>query len=193
MRDSADFDDYGVTRRGKSGNSKKRGKFYDDEAVFAKRDRQSEILIPNGIRSVKRVSDPDPGVVLAVSEVLRQDFSTAHGARGFNDRGVPVRKLEPLARVQRRRQDGGRDVLNGEAAERLDEPDGLLVRNGVRPTGPGGLHVELLQDLNGQCQVTAGQDVVGLLRLVLLARVTGDRVEQDVGINEPHGRGPHRG
>jgi RIO kinase 1 len=34
MRDSADFDDYGVTRRGR-----KRGKFYDDEAVFAKRDR----------------------------------------------------------------------------------------------------------------------------------------------------------
>jgi RIO kinase 1 len=34
MRDSADSDDYGVTRRGK-----KRGKFYDDEAVFAKRDR----------------------------------------------------------------------------------------------------------------------------------------------------------
>ena len=34
MRDSADSDDYGVTRRGK-----KRGKFHDDEAVFAKRDR----------------------------------------------------------------------------------------------------------------------------------------------------------
>jgi RIO kinase 1 len=33
MRDSADFDDYGVTRRGK-----KRGKFYDD-ASYAKRDR----------------------------------------------------------------------------------------------------------------------------------------------------------
>jgi RIO kinase 1 len=39
MRDSADSDDYGVTRRGRSGNSKKRGKFYDDEAVYAKRDR----------------------------------------------------------------------------------------------------------------------------------------------------------
>src|ERR1700747_3795472 len=35
MRDSADSDDYGVTRRGK-----KRGKFDDDEAVFAKRDRR---------------------------------------------------------------------------------------------------------------------------------------------------------
>ena len=34
MRDSADFDDYGVTRRGK-----KRGKFHDDEAAYAKRDR----------------------------------------------------------------------------------------------------------------------------------------------------------
>jgi RIO kinase 1 len=35
MRDSADFDDYGVTRRGK----KKRGKFEDDQATYAKRDR----------------------------------------------------------------------------------------------------------------------------------------------------------
>ena len=34
MRYSADSDDYGVTRRGK-----KRGKFYDDEATYAKRDR----------------------------------------------------------------------------------------------------------------------------------------------------------
>jgi RIO kinase 1 len=34
MRDSADFDNDGVTRRGK----KKRGKF-DDEAAYAKRDR----------------------------------------------------------------------------------------------------------------------------------------------------------
>ena len=39
MRDSADFDDYAATRRGRSGNTKKRGKFYDDEAAFAKRDR----------------------------------------------------------------------------------------------------------------------------------------------------------
>jgi hypothetical protein len=34
MRDSGDSDDYGVSRRGR-----KRGKFDDDEAVFAKRDR----------------------------------------------------------------------------------------------------------------------------------------------------------
>jgi len=34
MRDSADSDDYGVTRRGR-----KRGKFYYDESVYAKRDR----------------------------------------------------------------------------------------------------------------------------------------------------------
>jgi len=82
MRDSADSDDYGVTRRGK-----KRGKFHDDEPAYAKRDRhlpkleaedandatdrlpegdrwstwdQTEIVIPNEIRSVKRVSDRDP-------------------------------------------------------------------------------------------------------------------------------------
>ena len=34
MRDSADSDDYGVTRRGR-----KRGKFNDDEPAYAKRDR----------------------------------------------------------------------------------------------------------------------------------------------------------
>jgi RIO kinase 1 len=34
MRDSADSDDYGVTRRGR-----KRGKFYEDEPAYAKRDR----------------------------------------------------------------------------------------------------------------------------------------------------------
>jgi RIO kinase 1 len=36
MRDSADSDDYGAIRRGKS---KKRGKFYDDEQSYAKRSR----------------------------------------------------------------------------------------------------------------------------------------------------------
>jgi hypothetical protein len=35
MRDSADSADYGITRRGK----KKRGKFDDDQAIYAKRDR----------------------------------------------------------------------------------------------------------------------------------------------------------
>jgi len=34
MRESADSDDYGVTRRGS-----KRGKFYDDDPAYAKRDR----------------------------------------------------------------------------------------------------------------------------------------------------------
>ena len=37
MRYSADSDDYGVTRRGNNG--KKRGKFYDDEQSYVKRDR----------------------------------------------------------------------------------------------------------------------------------------------------------
>jgi len=41
MRDSADSDDYGVTRRGK----RKRGKF-DDEYTFAKRDRHRPRLAP---------------------------------------------------------------------------------------------------------------------------------------------------
>jgi RIO kinase 1 len=45
MRDSADFDDYGVTRRGKS--SKKRGNFYaDDEQSYVKRGRPPRRLVP---------------------------------------------------------------------------------------------------------------------------------------------------
>jgi RIO kinase 1 len=40
MRDSADSDDFGVTRRGK-----KRGKFYDNEQVYAKRDRHRPRLV----------------------------------------------------------------------------------------------------------------------------------------------------
>ena len=46
MRDSADSDDYGVTRPGKWGNSK-RGKF-DDEQTYAKRDRHRRL--PRGRR-----------------------------------------------------------------------------------------------------------------------------------------------
>jgi RIO kinase 1 len=46
MRDSADSGDYGVTRPGRRGNTKKRGKFYDDESVFAKRDRHLPRLEP---------------------------------------------------------------------------------------------------------------------------------------------------
>jgi RIO kinase 1 len=43
MRDSADSDDYGVTRRGKSG--KNRGKFFADEASYVKRDRHRRRLV----------------------------------------------------------------------------------------------------------------------------------------------------
>jgi hypothetical protein len=98
-----------------------------------------------------------------------------------------------VARGQGRDQDRAGDVLDGEAAEGLDEPDRLLVGDGVGSASAGGLHVELLQHLDRQGQVTVGQDVVGALGLVLLCGVTGDRVEQDVGVNEPHGRGPRRG
>jgi RIO kinase 1 len=40
MRDSADFDDYGVTRPGSRGNSKKRVKFDDDQPAYAKRNHR---------------------------------------------------------------------------------------------------------------------------------------------------------
>ena len=46
MRDSADSGDYGVTRPGRRGNNKKRGKFYDDEAGYEKRNRHQPRLAP---------------------------------------------------------------------------------------------------------------------------------------------------
>jgi RIO kinase 1 len=39
MRESADFDDYGVTRPGKGGHSKRRGPFDDDQPAYVKRNR----------------------------------------------------------------------------------------------------------------------------------------------------------
>jgi hypothetical protein len=39
MRDSADSDDYGATRPTRGGNSRKRGKFNDDDRAYVKRDR----------------------------------------------------------------------------------------------------------------------------------------------------------
>jgi RIO kinase 1 len=39
MRDSADSADFGVARPGRGGNSKKHGRFDDDQPVYAKRDR----------------------------------------------------------------------------------------------------------------------------------------------------------
>jgi len=56
MRDSADSDDYGVTRRGK-----KRGKFYDDEDTFAKRDRHVQRLATEE-DAADRTDDLPPGV-----------------------------------------------------------------------------------------------------------------------------------
>jgi hypothetical protein len=53
-----------------------------------------------GRQLAERIGDPDSGVVLAVTQVSGQDFSAAHRAAGLDDRGVPVRELEPLARLQ---------------------------------------------------------------------------------------------
>ena len=57
MRDSADFDEYGVTRPGKRGNGKKRGSFRDDEETFAKRDRHVQRLA-----SVEEAADRTDGL-----------------------------------------------------------------------------------------------------------------------------------
>ena len=82
--------------------------------------------------SAERVADPDTRVVLAVAEVFGQDFGAAHHTGGLDDRCVPVGKLEPLAGVQGSHHDPRRDVLDGEPPERLDQPDRLRMRDGIR-------------------------------------------------------------
>ena len=62
-------------------------------------------------------------------------------------------------------------LLAAAAAFTLDEPASLLVADGIRSAGAGCLYVELLQNLDRQCQVAVGQDVVGALGLILLCGV----------------------
>jgi hypothetical protein len=66
----------------------------------------------------------------------------------LDDRGVPVRELEALAGVQGSHHDPARDVLHGEAPERFDEQDRLLVTDGVRPARAFRLVIELLKYLH---------------------------------------------
>jgi hypothetical protein len=58
--------------------------------------------------------------------------------------------MESFTGVERRHDNRGRDVLDGEAAEGLDEPDSLPVCNRVWLAGAGGLDVKLLRNLGGQ-------------------------------------------
>ena len=89
MRDSADFDDYGVTRRGKNG--KTRGKF-DDEETYAKRDRHVQRLQPeetaadqtDGLPEGDRWSTWDQTKNLIPNDLYQQlrppmDARTVHG------------------------------------------------------------------------------------------------------------------
>jgi len=54
-----------------------------------------------------------------------------------DDRGVPVRELEALAGIQGGYHHPAREVLDGEAPEQLDEPDRLLVTDGIRADHAG--------------------------------------------------------
>src|SRR6185437_11743296 len=110
--------------------------------------RSATCWIRRSAASAERVGDPDAAVVLAVAEVLGQDERAAQRAGGLDDRGVPVRKLKTLAGVEGSQHDAARDVLDGEAPERLDEQDRLPVADGVGAARPGRLDVELLQYLH---------------------------------------------
>lgn len=88
--------------------------------------------------SAEQVGGPDTTMVLAAAEVFGQDLRAAHRAGGcLDDRGVPVRELEALAGIQGGRHHPAREVLDGEAPEQLDEPDRLLVTDGIRADHAG--------------------------------------------------------
>ncbi len=71
--------------------------------------------------------------------------------------------------------EAGGGHLDGEANEGLDQPCCLLVAQRITAATPGGLNVELLQDLNGQTDVAAAEDLVRPLGLGPLVRAPGDR------------------
>jgi hypothetical protein len=92
----------------------------------------------------------------------------------------------------RRRAPTRRDGQDGKPHERLHQLDGLLVLERVGSAFAGRLDVELLQNLNGEAQVPGRENFVGALGLVLLLWISRDRIEQNFGVNEPHGRGFRR-
>jgi hypothetical protein len=69
--------------------------------------------------------------------------------------------VPPELPARRRHQDAGGDVLDGEAAERLDEPHGMLVGDGIRATGARRLYVGayIVRALPGEVR-TRGDDPV---------------------------------
>lgn len=132
-------------------------------------------------------------VVLPVTQVFTQNCIAGQRACRFYDGSVPVGDAKALLRFERRLHQRNGRFLNRESEIRLDERSGLLVCDFVRLRFPRRLNVELLKDLNRQCQIVLVEYLERDLRLLLLGRRRADGVEQDVGVNEPHcGRGYQR-
>ena len=76
-------------------------------------------------------------------EVLGQHFLAAEDPGRLDDRSVPVGNPKAIARCQGGKDQDQRELLHAEAAERLDERDGLVMSEPVRLRRTGGLNVEL--------------------------------------------------
>src|SRR6188472_2973426 len=83
------------------------------------------------LEATEGVLHPDAVVVLAVGEVLREDDVASEGARGLEDRGVPVRDAEAFARRQGGPDDLRAQLLYPKPEECFDESDGLVVRERI--------------------------------------------------------------
>ena len=78
------------------------------------------------------------------------------------------------------------DFLNGEAADGLDELQGLLVSYRRLTAGTGRLIVELLQYLHGQGQVSLAQQCESTVALAGFLGQGANGIEQHVSVNESH-------
>ena len=79
-----------------------------------------------------------------------------------------------------------RRLLDRKAPEGVDEFDGLVVRQAIGSALAGCLYVELLEHLYREREVPGREDLICSRSLCLLLGVARDRVEQDVGVSEPH-------
>lgn len=128
----------------------------------------------------------------AVVEIFGQHHRTPEGTTSLQDGRVPVGDAEAAPCPERPSHHLDTRDLHRKPTPGLDQAGCLVVCDRVRPTRSGGLDVELLEDLDRQADVPCSEDLVRKGGLGAFRGVPGDGVQQDVRVNEAHGRGPHR-
>ena len=134
----------------------------------------------------KRIRYEQAIVVLAVIEVLAEDFGTAGGFGGSQDGSIPIGDLETFFDGKRSLKCRDRVFLDAETEPLLNQASGNVVGQCVGASGVGCLNVKLLEYLHGEDKIGAGQDLIGEQSLGGLHRLEIKRIEQDVGIKETH-------